>query len=341
MLLRRRSKPRKEFMTVSRLVFTITLITSFLAALPAGHAQQPGKLFRIGFLGSGGPADHAPRVDAFRQGLRDLGYVEGRTATIEYRLAEGKMERLPALAAELVALKVDVIVASGTPTALAAKNATTTIPIVFATSGDPVGTLVASIARPGGNVTGLSLVGPELVARQLQLLKEAVPKVSRVAVLSNPDNPYTPGMVKEVAAAARSLKVRMQRLESRGGAATDAAFDAMARERSNALLVLFDPVLTGQRARIAELANKHRLPSMCPHREYAEDGGLMAYGASLTDLYRRAATYVDKILKGAKPADLPVEQPTKFELVINLKTAKALGLTIPPSLLGRADEVIQ
>src|SRR5215471_16991947 len=225
MLLRRRSKPRKEFMTVSRLVFTITLITSFLAALPAGHAQQPGKLFRIGFLGSGGPADHAPRVDAFRQGLRDLGYVEGRTATIEYRLAEGKMERLPALAAELVALKVDVIVASGTPTALAAKNATTTIPIVFATSGDPVGTLVASIARPGGNVTGLSLVGPELVARQLQLLKE-----------------------------------RMQRVESRGGAATDAAFDAMARERPNALLVLFEPVLTGQRARISELANKHRLP---------------------------------------------------------------------------------
>src|SRR5215469_3895253 len=261
MLLRRRSKPRKEFMTVSRLVLTITLITSFLAALPAGHAQQPGKLFRIGFLGSGGPADHAPRVDAFRQGLRDLGYVEGRSATIEYRLAEGKMERLPALAAELVALKVDVIVASGTPTALAAKNATTTIPIVFATSGDPV-----------GNVTGLSLVGPELVARQLQLLKEAVPKVSRVAVLSNPDYPYTPVMVKEVAAAARSLKVRMQRLESRGGAATDAAFDAMARESSNALLVLFDPVLTGQRARIAELANKHRLPSMCPHREYAEDG---------------------------------------------------------------------
>ena len=251
------------------------------------------------------------------------------------------MERLPALAAELVALKVDVIVASGTPTALAAKNATTTIPIVFATSGDPVGTLVASIARPGGNVTGLSLVGPELVARQLQLLKEAVPKASRVAFLSNPDNPYTPVMVKEVEAAARSLKVRMQRVESRGGAATDAAFDAMARERPNALLVLFDPVLTGQRARISELANKHRLPSMCPHREYAEDGGLMAYGASLTDLYRRAATYVDKILKGAKPGDLPVEQPTKFELVINLKTAKALGLTIPPSLLARADEVIQ
>src|SRR5262249_30039033 len=248
---------------VERRAFFGTLTGGLLAAPLAAEAQQAAKVFRIGFLGSGGPADHAPRVDSFRQGLRDLGYIEGRTATIEYRLAEGKMERLPALAAELVALKVDVIVASGTPTALAAKNATTTIPIVFATSGDPVGTLVASIARPGGNVTGLSLVGPELVARQLQLLKEAVPKASRVAFLSNPDNSYPPVMVKEVEAAARSLKVRMQRVESRGGAATDAAFDAMARERPNALLVLFDPVLTGQRARISELANKHRLPSMC------------------------------------------------------------------------------
>src|SRR5215475_14016035 len=317
-------------MPASRLVFALALLLGCLSALAAGHAQQPPKVFRIGFLGSGRPADTDPRLEAFRQRLRDLGYIEGRTIVIEYRWAEGKMERLPALAAELVALKVDVIVASATPAALAAKNSTTTIPIVFATGGNPAGTLVASIARPGGNVTGLSLVGPELVARQLQLLKEVVPKASRVAVLSNPDNPYSAIMIKEVAAAARSLKVRMQRLESRGGAATDAAFDAMARERSNALLVLFDPVLTGQRARIAELANKHRLPSMCPHREYAEDGGLMAYGASLTDLYRRAATYVDKILKGAKPGDLPVEQPTKFELVINLKTAKALGLTIPP-----------
>jgi len=328
-------------MRVSRLVFAVAVAFGCLATLPAALAQQPAKVFRIGFLGSGGPVDHAPRVDVFRQGLRDLGYVEGRTATIEYRLAEGKMERLPALAAELVALKVDVIVASGTPTALAAKNATTTIPIVFATSGDPVGTLVASIARPGGNITGLSLVGPELVARQLQLLKEAVPKASRVAVLANPDNPYTLTMVKEVETAARSLRVRTHFVESRGGVATDAAFDAMAKERSNALLVLFDPILTGQRTRITELANKHRLPSMYPHREYAEVGGLMAYGASLTDLYRRAATYVDKILKGARPADLPVEQPTKFELVVNLGTAKSLGLTIPPTLLSRTDETIK
>src|SRR5262245_42847672 len=306
-----------------------------LAAPLAAEAQQAAKVFRIGFLGSGGPADHAPRVASFRQGLRDLGYVEGRTATIEYRLAEGKMERLPALAAELVALKVDVIVASGTPTALAAKNATQTIPIVFATSGSPVGALVASIARPGGNVTGLSLVGPELVARQLQLLKESVPKASHVAVLENPDNPYTAVMMKEVETAARSLGVQIRFLELRSGDAPDTAFSGLARERPHALLVLFDPLLTRQRARIAELANKHRLPSMYPHREYSEAGGLMAYGASLTDLYRRAATYVDKILKGARPADLPVEQPTKFELVVNLGTARSLGLTIPQPILLR------
>jgi len=251
------------------------------------------------------------------------------------------MERLPALAAELVRLKVDVIVAASTPDALAAKNATQTIPIVFATSGSPVGALVASIAHPGGNVTGLSLVGPELVARQLQLLKEAVPKASRVAVLANPDNTYTAVMMKEVEAAARSLGVRIRLLSLRGGDAPDTAFSALTRERPDALLVLFDPLLTRQRVRIAELANKHRLPSMYPHREYAEAGGLMAYGASLLDLYRRAATYVDKILKGARPADLPVEQPTKFELVVNLKTARSLGLTIPPPLLLRADESIE
>jgi putative ABC transport system substrate-binding protein len=200
---------------------------------------------------------------------------------------------------------------------------------------------VASIAHPGGNVTGLSLVGPELVARQLQLLKEAVPKASRVAVLANPDNTYTAVMMKEVEAAARSLGVRIQIVNLRGGDAPDTAFSALAKERPDALLVLFDPLLTRQRVRIAELANKHRLPSMYPHREYAEAGGLMAYGASLLDLYRRAATYVDKILKGARPADLPVEQPTKFELVVNLKTARSLGLTIPPPLLLRADETIE
>jgi len=319
----------------------MTLITCLLNLPSPGHAEQAGKIFRIGYLGSGGLADTAPRFNVFRQALRDLGYIEGQTVVIESRWAEGQIERLPGLAAELVKLKVDVIVAASTPDALAAKNATQTIPIVFATSGSPVGALVASIARPGGNVTGLSLVGPELVARQLQLLKESVPKASRVAVLENPDNPYTAVMMKEVETAARSLGVQIRFLELRSGDAPDTAFSGLARERPHALLVLFDPLLTRQRARIAELANKHRLPSMYPHREYAEAGGLMAYGASLTDLYRRAATYVDKILKGARPADLPVEQPTKFELVINLGTARSLGLTIPQSVLLRTDETIK
>jgi len=319
------------------------LLAVFLLAAPlAVEAQVPAKVFRIGFLATNTPAATAPRLEAFRQGLRDLGYVEGRNIAIEYRWAEGRVERLPDFAVELVGLKVDVIVALSTPDALAAKKATRTIPIVFVTAGDPVGSgLVAGIARPGGNVTGLSLLAPEIVARQLQLLKEAVPKVSRVAVLSNPANPYTALLVKETEAAARSLGVRVQLVGVRGADALDDAFSAIAKERPGALFVLFDPLLFGQRTRIAEFANKNRLPAMYAHREYAEAGGLMAYGSDLRDNFRRAATYVDKILRGAKPADLPVEQPTKFELVINLKTAKALGLTIPPSLLQRADEVIQ
>ena len=321
----------------------LALLAVFLLAVPlATEAQQAAKIARIGFLGTGAPAGTAPRLEAFRQGLSDLGYVEGRTIAIEYRWAEGQVERLPNFAIELAGRKVDVIVAISTPDALAAKDATRTIPIVFVTAGDPVGSgLVASIARPGGNVTGLSLLAPEIVARQLQLLKEAVPKASRVAVLSNPANSYTALMVKETEAAARSLGVRVQLLGVQGADALDSAFSAVTKERPGALFVLFDPLLFTYRARIAEFANKNRLPAMYPHREYAETGGLMAYGADLRDNYRRAATYVDKILRGAKPADLPVEQPTKFELVINLKTAKALGLTIPPSLLARADEVIQ
>jgi putative ABC transport system substrate-binding protein len=268
--------------------------------------------------------------------------VEGRNIAIEYRWAEGKVERLPAFAVELLGLKVDVIVAVSTPDALAARKATRTIPIVFVTAGDPVDSgLVAGIARPGGNVTGLSLLAPEIVARQLQTLKEAVPKASRVAVLSNSANPNTPLLVKETEAAARSLGVRLQLLGVRGDDAFDSAFSAVTKERPDALFVLFDPLLFLHRTRIVEFANKNRLPAMYAHREFAEVGGLMAYGADLRDNYRRAAIYVDKILKGAKPADLPVEQPTKFELVINLKTAKALGLTIPQSLLQRADEVIQ
>jgi putative ABC transport system substrate-binding protein len=326
----------------TRREFIGTLAGTLVAAPLAAEAQQPSKVPRIGFLATHSPAETANHREAFRQGLRDLGYVEGRNIAIEYRWAEGRVERFPDFAVELVGLKVDVIVATSSPLALAAKNATRTIPIVFATAADPVGSgLVAGIAHPGGNVTGLSLLAPEIVARQLQLLKEAVPKVSRVAVLSNPANPYTALLVKETEAAARSLGVRVQLLGVRGADAFDSAFSAITKERPGALFVLFDPLFVGHRTRIAEFANKNRLPTMYPHREYAETGGLMAYGPDLRDNFRRAATYVDKILKGAKPADLPVEQPTKFELVINLKAAKALGLTIPPSLLQRADEVIQ
>jgi len=329
-------------MTAPRLVLVIILALAFLAAAFPARAQPPSTVPRIGLLATDTPTGTNPRLEVFRQGLRDLGYVEGRNIAIEYRWAGGRLERLPDLAIELVGLKVDVIVAPTTPMALAAKTATGTIPIVFVTAGDPVGSgLVASLARPGGNVTGLSLLAPELVARQLQLLKEAVPKAFRVAVLSNSTAPYTALMVKETEVAARSLGVRLQLLGVRGADALDGAFSAVIKDRPGALFVLFDPVLFSHRTRIAEFANKQRLPAMYPHREYAESGGLMAYGVDLRDNYRRAATYVNKILKGAKPADLPVEQPTKFELIINLKTAKALGLTIPPSVLARVDEIIE
>ena len=327
---------------MKRLPLIVTLALGTLLAPLAADAQQAGKVARIGYVGVSS-ASAVPHADeAFRHGLRDLGSVEGQNIAIEYRWAEGQLDRLPDLAAELVRLKVDVIVASSTPTALAAKNATRTIPIVFVTAGDPVGSgLVAGIARPGGNITGLSLLAPEIVAKQLQLLKEAVPQASRVAVLSNPANPYTALMVKETEAAARSLGMWVQLLGVRGADAFDSAFSAVTKGRASALFVLFDPFLFAHRTRIAEFANKNRLPAMYPHREYAETGGLMAYGADIRDNFRRAATYVHKILTGTKPADLPVEQPTKFELVINLKTAKALGLTIPQSVLIRADEVIR
>jgi len=319
----------------------VTGLGAVLAAPLAVEAQQAEKVYRVGLLGHWAP-EGASRLDGFRRTLRDLGYVEGRNLAIEYRWAEGRPERFLQLAAELAALHVDVIVASSTPTALAAKKATQTIPIVFLTAADPVGSgLVASLARPGGNVTGLSLLGPELVARQLQLLKEAVPTISRVAVLSNPANSYTAVMVKETEASARSLGVKAQVFGARGADALDDAFSAIANESPDALMILFDPLFVGQRIRIARFAMKHRLPIMSPHREYADEGGLMAYGASVGDMYSHAATYVDKILKGTKPADIPVEQPTKFELVVNLKTAKALGLDVPPTLLARADEVIE
>jgi putative ABC transport system substrate-binding protein len=316
-----------------------------LAAPLAAEAQQAAKVARIGYLA--GNLAASPHVhEAFRQGLRDLAYVEGRNVVIEYRDAEGKPERLPALAAELVALKVDVIVAAGgTRGALAAKQATRTIPIVFAVVGDPVTDgLVTSLARPGGNVTGSSLLAPELIGKCLELLKQAIPGVSRVAVLWQPGagpERTEKDLLKGADVAARALGVRLQFVEARGPDDFDRAFSEMTRARADALTVLSSAMFINERRRLVDLAAKHRLPAVYPYRESVDAGGLMAYGPNVADSFRRAATYVDRILKGAKPADLPVEQPTKFELVINLKTAKALGLKIPQSVLGRADEVIQ
>jgi putative tryptophan/tyrosine transport system substrate-binding protein len=329
---------------IRRAALAAALAAGLLAAPLAARAQQPAKIARVGYL-SLDVATSPHLREAFLQGLRDLGYVEGRNVVIEYRDAEGKSERLPALAAELVALKVDVIVAGGTPHALAAKQATRTLPIVFASPPAPVESgLVTSLARPGGNVTGLAGHAPELVGKRLEVLKQAVPGVSRVAILWQPgaigDRPAR-DMLKGGEVAARSLGVRLQFVEARGREDFDRAFSEMTRERAGALTVLYSSMFFDERRRVVDLASKNRLPALYPSRESVDAGGLMSYGPNLADLFRRAATYVDKILKGAKPADLPVEQPTKFELVINLKTAKLLGLTIPPSLLLRADQIIE
>jgi putative ABC transport system substrate-binding protein len=330
-------------MMITRGVFAVVLALGLLAAPWAADAQEPGKVPRIGVLGPTTRSDSAPWFAAFRRGLRELGWVEGQNISLEYRWAEGRTERLLDLAAELVRLRVDVMLVGATAPAVAARNATRTIPIVMATSGDPVGMgLVASLARPGGNVTGLTVnVGVETFGKNLELLREAVPKVRRVAVLSNPASPYHVLGVKHVKAAAQPVDVQLHFLEARGPDDLDRAFAAMARARAEALFVLPDPTFLLHRARLHDLAAKSRLPAMYALRQHTETGGLMSYGVDLRDNYRRAATYVDKILKGAKPADLPIEQPTKFELVINLKTAKALGLTIPASMLARADEAIQ
>ena len=316
-----------------------------LAAPLIAQAQQAAKVARIGYLTGANPSASPHQTEAFRQGLRDLGYVEGRDLVIEYRSAEGRIERLPALAAELVALKVDVIVAPATPAALAATHATRTLPIIFAVAADPVTSgLVTSLARPSGNVTGLSVFAPELVGKGLELLTQAVPGVTRVAVLWHPGvlgERTEKDLLKEADVAARALGMRPQFVEAQGSADFDRAFSDMTRGRAGALTVLPSVTFSNERRRLVDLAAKHQLPAVYPAREYVDAGGLMAYGPNVADLFRRAATYVDKILKGAKPGDLPVEQPMKFELVINLKTAKALGLTIPQSVLGRADEVIQ
>jgi putative ABC transport system substrate-binding protein len=318
---------------------------ALLAAPLAAEAQQAGKVPRLGYLSalSGSDPQLQRSLDEFRQRLRELGYVEGQSLAIEYRWAEGKIERLPDLAAELVRLKVDVIVASGgLPVAQAAQGATKTIPIIMTGPADPVATgLVASLARPGGNITGLAIISHELVGKELELLREVVPKVSRVAVLWNPTNPGNTLQLRGAEAAAQVLGVRLQPLEARDPGEIDRAFAAMTKERAGALLVLLDSMLLAQRGRIADLAAKSRLPAVYGLRLHVEAGGLMSYAANQLAVAQRIVGYVDRILKGTKPADLPVEQPTKFDLVINLKTAKALGLTIPPALLQRADEVIQ
>ena len=327
--------------SMKRRTFMALVSGGLLAAPFAAEAQQAAKVARIGYLG----AAAGPLREAFLQGLRDLGYVEGRNLLIEYRSAEGKLERYSALAAELVALKVDVIFAPNTPAVLAAKQSTRTIPIVFPSAADPVADgLVTTLARPGGNVTGLTSLSPDLVGKRLEQLKQAVPGVSRVAVLwqpGGPDERTEKDMLKRAEVAARALGVQLQFVEAQGPADLDRAFSDMTRVRAGALTVLGGGMFLNERRRLVDLATKNRLPTVYSLREYVDAGGLMSYGPNLPDVFRRAATYVDKILKGAKPGDLPVEQPTKFELVINLKTAKALGLTIPQSLLQRADEVIR
>jgi putative tryptophan/tyrosine transport system substrate-binding protein len=322
----------------------LSLITFVLVVSGAAvQAQQPAKIPRIGFLLAPSRSALSERVDAFRQGLRELGYVEGQNIVIEYRYAEGKFDRLPDLAADLARLKVDVIVAAGGMQAIrAAKNTTNTTPIVMTGALDPVGdALIASFARPGGSITGLSLGGQELYGKRLELLKETVPKVSRVAVFWYRTTPAFPSYLKEMHASAQSLGLQIQTLEVRTPSDFEAVFDAAAKGGARAFTLTTHPIFTGNRNPILDFAAKSRRPAIYPWTEYVEDGGLMSYGPKLSDLYRRAATYVDKILKGAKPADLPVEQPTKFEFIINLKTAKALNLTIPESVLFRADKVIK
>ena len=319
----------------------VTGAISILAAPLAAEAQPP-KVPRLGFLGISPAAAYASRIEGLRQGLRELGYIEGQNIAIEWRYADSQAERLPGLAEELVRFNVDVIIAAGVEPTRAAKQVTTTIPIVMGQSGDPLGLgLVASLARPGGNITGLTILTAELNGKRLGLLHEAVPGTSRVAVLTRSNVTGFGPMRQEVQAAARALTAQLHIVEARDPGEFEGAFRESARWSAQALMTLPDPMLWTHRTRIAELALKSRLPTMFPEREFVDAGGFMSYGPSLPDSWRRSATYIDKILKGAKPGDLPIEQPTTFELVINLKTAKALGLTIPPSVLRQATEVIQ
>ena len=321
---------------------SFALCAMLLALCASAEAQEPKKVPRIGFLSSVSPSTISARVEAFRQGLSGLGYVEGKNIVFEWRYAEGKRDRLPALAADLVRLKVDVIVSAGPGPTRSAKQATGTIPIVMGFDDDPVGNgFAASLARPGGNITGLATLAPELSGKQLELLREIVPKLSRVAVLGNASQPGHPQALKEINLSADGFGVQVQYLEVRGPKDIETAFRAASEEHANAVLVLGSPIVFAQRSQLADLAVKNRLPAIYARPEYVEDGGLVFYGPSYNDLFRRAATYVDKILKGAKPADLPIEQPKKFEFIINLKAAKQIGLTIPPNVLARADKVMK
>jgi putative ABC transport system substrate-binding protein len=323
-------------------VFVFTLCAMLFALCGSAESEQRVKVPRVGLLLQGTSTSLMTRLEGFQQGLRERGYVEGKNIALEQRFDEDREERLSALAAELVRLRVDIIVAAATPAVMAAKQATTNIPIIFVHSADPVALgLVASRARPGGNVTGLSSASPDYSGKQLELLKEAVPKLSRIAILWNAANPGTAIAFREMQDAARVLKLPLHSLEVRRSEDLTPAFKNIPKQREIGLVTLLDPLVLSQRARIVELASESRLPAIYPQKEFVEAGGLMAYGADLTDSYRRAAIFMEKILKGAKPAELPIEYPIKFSFTVNLKTAKQLGLTIPPNVLARAEKVIK
>jgi len=327
---------------MNKTLITLLSITVLLSTVSPAEAQQPAKIPRIGFQLDSPASAVAGRIEGFRQGLRELGYTEGKNIIIEWRSSEGKLERRAELAAEFVRLKVDVIVSGGPTVTRVVKEATSTIPIVMAQDSDPVGNgFVANLARPGGNITGLSALAPEMSGKQIQILKEILPKLSRVAVIGNSNVPGDAQALRETVLAAGSFDVYLRYLDVPDPKDIETVFRAAAKGRADAVLVLGNPILNAHRKQIVDLAVKHRLPATYARPEFVEAGGLMTYGTSYNDLFRRAATYVDKILKGAKPADLPVEQPTKFEFVINLKAAKQIGLTIPPNVLARADRVIR
>lgn len=333
------SSPRS---VVSKRGFCFALCALLIALCSFASAQQPAKIPHIGYLSGNSLSANAARIEAFRQGLRELGYIEGKNIIVEWRSAEGKNERTPALAAELVGLKVEVIVSSGPISTRVAKKATTRIPIVMVFGNDPVGSgFVASLARPGGNITGLSSLAPEISGKQLELLKEVVPKLSRVAVLGNSTEPGNAQALKELELAAGALNVQLQQLDVLSSKDIEASFQSASKQRAGAVLVLAGPVTSPHRTEVVNLAAKNRLPAIYYRSDFVEAGGLMTYSVNYNDLARRAATYVDKILKGAKPAELPVEQPTKFEFIINLRAAKQISLTIPQRVLARADRVIR